>query len=61
MIYNDKFMIAPYRRTQTNRIKITPGTNKRKTSINCIINKLNINKKEYDVIDKDLLYNIKIK
>tara|TARA_Y100001958_G_C21240341_1_gene567843 strand:- start:1015 stop:2679 length:1665 start_codon:yes stop_codon:yes gene_type:complete len=62
-IVDNYFMIAPYKCIQkmnTNKIKITPGTQKRKKTIDTIIKKLNIDYKSYDVIDKVIPYGIRI-
>ena len=62
-IVDNYFMIAPYKCIQKinkNKIKITPGTQKRKKTIDTIIKKLNIDNKSYDVVDKVIPYGIRI-
>ena len=56
-------MIAPYKCIQKmdkNKIKIMPGTQKRKKSLDIIIKKLQIDHKTYDLVDNIIPYGIKI-
>jgi predicted ribosome quality control (RQC) complex YloA/Tae2 family protein len=62
-IVKNRFMIAPYKCIQKmdkNNIKITPGTQKRKKSLEIIIKKLQIDNKTYDFVDSKIPYGIKI-
>tara|TARA_Y100000768_G_scaffold378095_1_gene352116 strand:+ start:44 stop:1522 length:1479 start_codon:yes stop_codon:yes gene_type:complete len=59
-IYDNMFMIAPYKRTSLNKIKISVGNDKRKRSVDKIIKKLNIDRCDYDVIDSIVPYHIKV-
>ena len=62
-ILDKQFMIAPYKCIQKfdkNKIKIIPGCQKRKNSINNIIKKLKIDHNDYDIIDTMIPYGIKI-
>lgn len=62
-IYENQLMIAPYKCVQKidkNKIKITPGSQKRKKTLNIIIKKLKIDNKSYDIIDKNIPNNIRI-
>jgi len=62
-IVDSHFMIAPYKCIQKmdkNKIKIMPGTQKRKKSLDIIIKKLQIDHKTYDHVDNIIPYGIKI-
>ena len=62
-IVDSHFMIAPYKCIQKidkNKIKIMPGTQKRKKSLDIIIKKMQIDHKTYDLVDNIIPYGIKI-
>jgi predicted ribosome quality control (RQC) complex YloA/Tae2 family protein len=62
-VVDTQFMMGPYKciqRSDKNKIKIMPGSQKRKKTINIILKKLQIDNKSYDVVDNIMPYGIKI-